>query len=74
MITHLTESFVSSLQKKWTDYLTEEANNLKDVKSKQAYRPVGLDKATLSAAFAIIAVLPLRMEIKNDLELLEKKM
>ena len=28
MITLLTETFVSSLQKKWTDYLTEEAKNL----------------------------------------------
>ena len=73
MITLLTESFVSSLQMKWTDYLSEEAKNLQGVKNTQTYRPNGLDKATLSAAFSIISVLPLRREIKNDLELLEKK-
>ena len=74
MITLMQDTFISSLQKKWVDYLTEEKRNMKGVKHTQTYKPLGLDKATLSSAFSIMAVLPLRMEVKNDLELLEKKM
>ena len=50
-----------------------EASKLSELKNPYAYKPRELTIGTLSAAFDIMTSMPLKKDVKNDIELLEKK-
>ena len=64
---------MSTLQRKWLAFIQKESNNLSELKNPYSYKPRDLAIGTLSAAFAIMTSMPLKKDIKNDIELLEKK-
>lgn len=64
---------MTDAEEKWNDFIMKELEKLKKVEDPQAYKPDDLDLAVLTAAFAVMVVLPLKKEIKHDLHLLEAK-
>ena len=63
----------NSLESEWRSFLKEERESTKYQNASLGYKPEGLDDSVLQAAFQILVVLPLRTEIKHNIELIEKK-
>ena len=78
VVSHLQEliysfesTFMTDAQERWQEFIESEIDNAgQDL---DGYVPAGISKSLVSAAFAVMVVLPLRKEIKLDLEELETK-
>ena len=67
------DSMRSSLESEWKAFLIEQRESTDYQDASLGYKPDGLDDSVLQAAFQILAVLPLKTEIKHNIELIEKK-
>ena len=78
VVSHLQEliysfesTFMTDAEERWRDFIGKEIEKAEE--DLIGYISDGLSKSLISAAFAIVVVLPLRKEIKLDLEELENK-